>query len=946
VAGSGVFHRTLAHNDSLTSPPGQLARVAEEKVIVGATSGPEAGRPPPQTVHPLTVPLAEVEPGAVRLVGGKGANLGRMVQAGLPVPDGFCVTTAAYALATAGERFERLLVEFDSVQPQDVERLEALAAQARQAVLEAPIPAAVEAAVGRAYAELVPAGGELAVAVRSSATAEDLGEASFAGQQDTYLNVVGVSAVLDAVRHCWASLWTDRAVAYRAVNRVDQRQVLLSAVVQQMVPAAVSGVLFTANPMSGRRGEGVLDAVPGLGEALVSGRVNPDHFVVDRATRTIRERRVGEKQIEVRALPGGGTEVVGTSGSASACVEDDEVLQVVELGARVEAQFGGPQDIEWALDQGRRLWLLQTRPITTLFPVPKPPPANGLRVYFNMSNAQGVLQPLTPMGIEIFRRIGTGVAGLLGFEVDPERGPAPLVALAGRLFFDITALLRAAPGRRVVLAVLGVMEPRSADSIREVLLDSRIDPPRPVPRWRLVRRVLGLMRRTGAPTRMLIAFVSPERARRRVAAEAEAFLASTAGPVEGPEQALEKVGWLAAQTPGQVFGRIVPPAAAGIFSLALARRVARRARVEDDAMTITRGLPHNVTTEMNLELWAVAQRLRQAGFAELLEESPASELAASYLANRLPDEVQQQVAAFLRVYGFRGVAEIDVGVARWEDDPTHIFGVLSNFMRLREPELAPDVQFRRAEEAAAEAIRRALEQARRSGFAGLPRAVLLRALFGRVRALGGLRESPKFYAVAILGTCRRLLLSVGRHLAQASRIQEAEDIFFLTLAEAREALSGKDQRQLVLARRAEYEREFRRRRQPRVLLSDGTGFYGGVAAAAAGDTDTLAGSAASPGTYTGPARVVLDPAGARLEPGEVLVAPSTDPGWTPLFMTAGGLVMEMGGMMSHGSIVAREYGIPAVVGVPGATTAIRTGQVVTVDGDKGLVRLAGHGTPA
>jgi pyruvate,water dikinase len=403
---------------------------------------------------------------------------------------------------------------------------------------------------------------------------------------------------------------------------------------------------------------------------------------------------------------------------------------------------------------------------------------------------------------------------------------------------------------------------------------------------------------------------------------------------------------VAIRLPRQVFFQVVPVAAVGIFSLSLARRLGRRVGVGADVMAITGGLPNNVTTEMNLELWALAERLRQAGLGKLLEESTATELAALYLAGRLPELVQRELGAFLRVYGYRGVAEIDVGIARWGEDPTHVFGMLANFMRLREPQMAPTVQFRRAEEAATEAMQNAIAKARRSGLTGLPSAVLLRLLFRRVRILGGLRESPKAYAIAALGICRRLLLSAGRELAQSGRIRTADDVFFLTLAEARRALSGADQQQLVLVRRADYERELHRRRQPRLLLSDGTGFYGDVPPTAQGDGRTLAGSPASAGVYTGPARVVVDPTGARLEPGEVLVAPSTDPGWTPLFMTAGGLVMEMGGMMSHGSIVAREYGIPAVVGVPGATAAIQTGQLVTVDGGKGVVLLTGDRTAA
>ena len=349
-------------------------------------------------------------------------------------------------------------------------------------------------------------------------------------------------------------------------------------------------------------------------------------------------------------------------------------------------------------------------------------------------------------------------------------------------------------------------------------------------------------------------------------------------------------------------------------------------------MAATRGLPHNLTTEMNLDLWARAQRIRAAGAEKLLWEMPPAALGDRYQAGTLPAAVQEEVGGFLRRYGFRGVAEIDAGVARWVEDPTHVFGALANMLRLRDPDLAPDVQFRRAAESAEESMRRAVAQA------GPLHATMLRVLFGRVRALAGMRESPKFYAVAALSHCRRLLLRAGRELEEAGRIQKADDILFLTFAESREALDGKDQRALVAARRVEHAREWGRRRLPRVLLSDGTSFYG-EASPIPGGGSSLTGSAASPGVYSGKARVVLEPSGARLDPGEVLVAPFTDPGWTPLFMTAGALVMEMGGMMSHGSIVAREYGIPAVVGVPAATTVIRTGQRVTVDGTKGQVLL-------
>jgi pyruvate,water dikinase len=290
------------------------------------------------------------------------------------------------------------------------------------------------------------------------------------------------------------------------------------------------------------------------------------------------------------------------------------------------------------------------------------------------------------------------------------------------------------------------------------------------------------------------------------------------------------------------------------------------------------------------------------------------------------------------------VAEIDLGVPRWRDDPTHVFGVLANYLRLDDPERAPDVQFERAAAEAEAAAARIVQRARASGPPGQARALMLRFLFSRARALAGMRERPKFTVVRALGHCRKLLLSVGSALAAQGRLARAEDIVFLDLAEARRALAGQDYRATLAARREYYAREQRRKQVPRVLLSDGTAFYGGSESAVVASTgepsNGLIGTPASPGVCTGRARVILEPAGASLEPGEILVAPSTDPGWTPLFLTAGALVMEMGGMMSHGAVVAREFGIPAIVGAVGATANIRTGQLVTVDGGQGIVTSA------
>ena len=461
-------------------------------LIMPATSSSEPSR---ELSSSLVLDLPEIDAHALSLAGGKAANLGELLRAGLPVPPGVCILTDAYRRVAAGAGLTAVLDRLAATPAADTTTLAALAGEARAAMLAAPVPDPVAHAVVDGYRRLGP---DVPVAVRSSATAEDLPHASFAGQQDTYLNVVGPEAVLQAVRRCWASLWTDRAVAYRASNGIDPRTVALAVVLQRMVDAAVAGVLFTANPVTGRRGQAVIDASPGLGEAVVSGAVNPDHFVVDSATGAILERRLGDKKILIRAQPGGGTEHVERPGAAGdACITDDQVRALAALGDRVEAHYGAPQDTEWAIDAGGRLWLTQARPITTLFPLPAsaPPPGDDLRVYFCFSVAQGLYRPITPMGLAGFRVLASAASEVLGFPVaDPLAGPTRYVEAGQRLFVDLTGVLRSPAGRRLMPRVLDFMEARSAVVLRRLIVD---------PRLSLNRSWLSFVRRVAADRRAL-----------------------------------------------------------------------------------------------------------------------------------------------------------------------------------------------------------------------------------------------------------------------------------------------------------------------------------------------------------------------------------------------------------------------------------------------------------
>jgi rifampicin phosphotransferase len=883
------------------------------------------------------LPFDAIDRVALPIAGGKAANLGELIRAGLPVPDGFCVTTAAYHLVAGDAGLDSILAALYETRPDDAVRLAELATAARAALLGAHVPETLAEAIATAYRALGN-GTSVPVAVRSSATAEDLPYASFAGQQDTYLNVVGVDALIDAVRHCWASLWTDRAVSYRASNGIDPRTVRLAVAVQEMVEATIAGVLFTANPLTGRRRQAVIDASPGLGEAIVSGAVNPDHFVVETATGEIVERRLGDKRVAIRATADGGTQRVELTGRGDeASLSDTQIHALVALGARVEAHYGAPQDTEWAIDADDRIWLLQARPITTLFPLPAGAPTTDadLRVYFSFNVAQGVYRPLTPMGLQAFKLIGSSMSTLFGHPPsDRYAGPVPLTEGAGRLFFDVTPALRSKLGRRLLDLATRNMEARTAPILRRLTADPRLAPVA-TPRWPVLRAVLSLLVRGRIPLRVAQALLRPEVARTRAKdLEAELRASSDVPRTSSAAESLAAVERLFLGGPPRILPNIAPFFATGLGANALAGVLLGDLAIEEELRVVLRGLPHNPTTEMDLALWALAEEVRaDPDAARTVREMPPEQLAREYHGCTLSPTLQKGLANFLRAYGHRGVAEIDVGLPRWSEDPTYILGVLANYLRLDDPVLAPHVQFRRA---AREAETMVTDLTRRASRKGRLRGALVGFLLRRTRALAGLREMPKFCIVLLLAQARALLWSVGENLAGSGRLDKAEDVFFVTLPEARTALAGVDLRPVVRERRADYEHELKRRHIPRILLSEGTE-PGAEEALDAAEDGALRGTPASLGMVTARARVILDPNGAHLEPGEILVAPSTDPGWTPLFLTAGGLVMEMGGAMSHGAVVAREYGIPAVVGVPDATERIATGEQITVDGSAGSI---------
>jgi pyruvate,water dikinase len=851
--------------------------------------------------------LTELGKGDGVLAGGKGANLGELLRARLPVPPGFVVTTAAYRHFVAANslqpRIERLA---RACPPDDLTALTGAANAIGALFASATLPNEIATAIREAYATLR----EPPVAVRSSATAEDLPGASFAGQMDTYLNVRGPDALLAAVRRCWASLWTARAISYRAKQGIAPAAVSLAVVVQELLAADAAGVLFTANPVNGRRDQMVIDGCWGLGEALVSGRVTPDHWVVSAHTGAVLEADVARKEA-MTARQETGTAILPVPAvlREKPVLDGAGVAALTELGRRVAAHFGAPQDVEWARAHGR-LYLVQARPITSLFPLPRPEPAAtaGERVYVCLNVLQGLVEPFTPMGIAAFRAVLRGVAGLVGVRVRRGEAPPPFKVAADRIYLDITPALQNRTTRPAVLRGSGAID-RQVSAVLRFLVERDQDLTARPGRFPFRPPFGFLLRRLG---QLFFVVLFPDGARARILARTEAFVQALEVRAGAPRGLAERLLFVEEALPTlgpALFGLGLPlVVGSGLLAVSLVRAELQAWLGDATALQqVLRALPHNPTTEMDLALWGVSRRLKEEGVA--------------------PSAGHPAVAAFLARYGHRAAREIDLGVPRWSEDPTPVLNVLRTYLA-HGPEADPARHFRQGVERADETVANLIGRVRREK--GRLRAAWLRFLLRRVRALAGVREYPKFFAVRVLAAMRRVLAGAGAELAAAGRLDRAEDVFFL---DPEDLQTPRDLRALAAANRADYERERSRRNIPRVLTSTGETFY----AAPTTTPGALVGTAASPGVYEGRVRVVFDPREAQLDPGEVLVAPGTDPAWTPLFLTAGALVMEIGGVMSHGSVVAREYGIPAVVGVAGATQHLQTGRRVRVDGESGLV---------
>jgi rifampicin phosphotransferase len=871
------------------------------------------------TLHPMSRPredsfvldLHEIDQTQSALAGGKGAHLGELSRLeGIRVPAGFCVTTDAFRrLMAEAPSIDEQLDRLSRLDPDDRETIGALSSEIRRTLEGLAIPGDVEAAITGALAQL---GEHAAYAVRSSATAEDLPTASFAGQQDTFLNVVGPEAVLRHVSRCWASLFTDRAVTYRQRNGFDHRGVRMAVVVQQMVFPDAAGVLFTADPVTSNRKVASVEASFGLGEALVSGLVTPDLFEVRDGE--VVAKTVATKQAAVRALSAGGTQeqAVDRDRQERPALTDAQAVRLVQLGREIEAHFDRPQDIEWCLvDDG--FHIVQSRPITTLFPVPAAGDDEN-HVYISVGHQQMMTDPIKPLGLSVWR--------LTAFR--------PMYDAGGRLFVDVAQELASPASRARLVEGFGRADPLTGGALRAIVerdgfLPSPQDegpagpPPggAPAPIEADPAIVTGLIERHEASIAAL------RRDIRTTSGSARLDF------ILDDIQELKRILW---DPPSQqvVMGGME---AAGWLNDQLQEWLGEK----NVADTLTLSVSHNVTSEMGLALLGVADAIRPhpevVTFLQQVEDDGfLAELDELEGGRAARDAIQ----AFLDDYGMRCIGEIDITRPRWSERPTTLVPVILGHVRNMEPG-AGERRFEQGREEAATKEQEVLERLR-----ALPegdrKAEEAKAMIDRVRTFAGYREYPKYVMVNRYFVYKQALLEEAERLVRTGLLRADEDVFYLSFQELHDAIrTNQVDGRLIDERKAAFN-SYRALTPPRVLTSDGeviSGSYrrGDVPAGA------LVGVAVSAGTVEGRARVIQDMAEADLEAGDILVTAHTDPSWSPLFLAVAGLVTEVGALMSHGAVVAREYGLPAVVGVEHATQLIQDGQRIRVHGTDGYVEI-------
>ncbi|GAB6254551.1 phosphoenolpyruvate synthase [Peribacillus sp. N1] len=867
----------------------------------------------------LVLGFQEMEKTQLLLVGGKGLNLGELSKIeGIQVPEGFCVTTVGYQKAIEqNETYQALLDRLTILKVEDREQIGEISRKIRQIIKDVEIPSDVVKAVIHFLSQF---GDEHAYAVRSSATAEDLPHASFAGQHDTYLNIIGVDAILQHIRKCWASLFTDRAVIYRMQNGFDHSEVYLSVIVQRMVFPQASGILFTADPITSNRKLLSIDASFGLGEALVSGLVSADCYKVQKEE--IVDKMIATKKLAIHGLKEGGTvkQQIDPDQQKTQTLTDQQILQLARIGRQIEACFGRPQDIEWCLVDDA-FYIVQSRPITTLYPIPE---ANDQvnHIYVSVGHQQMMTDPMKPLGLSFF---------LL-------TTPAPMRKAGGRLFVDVTHMLASPDSRKMFLDAMGQHDPLMKDALITII--ERGDFIKSLPNDKQEQS-------SGKSNK------SVSSANSRAQIENDPTIVSDL--IKYSQTSIEELKQNIQTKSGsdlfdfilediQILKKILfDPQSSAVFMAAMDasswinEKMNEWLGEKNAADTLSQSVPNNITSEMGLALLEVADVIRPyPEVINYLQHVKDDNFLDELVKFEGGQKTQEAIYDYLGKYGMRGAGEIDITRTRWSEKPITLVPLILGNIKNFEPN-ASKRKFEQGRQAALKKEQELLDRLKRLPD-GDQKAKETKRMIDLIRNFIGYREYPKYGMVSRYFVYKQALLKEADQLVQIGVIHEKEDIYSLTFEELGEVVrTNKLDYQIISKRKDEYKL-FEKLTPPRVITSDGEIIVGEYKRENL-PAEAIVGLPVSSGVIEGRARVILNMEEANLEDGDILVTSFTDPSWTPLFVSIKGLVTEVGGLMTHGAVIAREYGLPAVVGVEHATELIKDGQRIRVHGTEGYIEI-------
>jgi pyruvate,water dikinase len=861
----------------------------------------------------------EIDKTQLLLVGGKGLNLGKLSQIhGIQVPEGFCVTTEAYQKALEqNEAFHALLDQLTLLKVEDRVQVREISRKIRKIIMEVEIPSDVVKAVAHYLSQF---GDEHAYAVRSSATAEDLPHASFAGQQDTYLNIIGKEAILRHISKCWASLFTDRAVIYRMQNGFNHSQVYLSVIIQRMVFPQASGILFTADPITSNRKLLSIDASFGLGEALVSGLVSADCYKVQEGE--IVDKRIATKKLAIYGLKEGGTETqqINPAQQKTQTLNEHQILQLARIGRQIEAYFGCPQDIEWCLVDDT-FYIVQSRPITTLYPIPEANDGEN-HVYVSVGHQQMMTDPMKSLGLSFFLLTTT----------------APMRKAGGRLFVDITHDLTSPVSREFLLDTLGQSDPLIKDALMTIIergdfiksLPNDKKEQIPVKSNKGMSPVGFQAQIENDPT-----IVSDLIKRSQTSIEELKHNIQTKSGLDLFDFILEDIQ--------QLKKILFDPQSLGVIMAAMDasswinEKMKEWLGEKNVADTLSQSVPNNITSEMGLALLDVADVIRPyPEVMDYLQHVKDDNFLDELAKIDGGQETKEAIIAYLSKYGMRCAGEIDITKTRWGEKPITLVPMILNNIKNFEPN-ASHRKFEQGRRVALKKEQELLDQLKQLPD-GEQKAKETKQMIDLIRNFIGYREYPKYGMINRYFLYKKALLKEAKQLVQANVIREKEDIYYLTFEELREVVRTNKLDYEIISKRKDEYKLYEKLTPPRVITSDGEIIVGKYKRENL-PAEAIVGLPVSSGVIEGRARVILNMEDANLEDGDILVTSFTDPSWTPLFVSIKGLVTEVGGLMTHGAVIAREYGLPAVVGVENATKLIKDGQRIRINGTDGYIEI-------